>query len=147
MVLEDGLVVVHYGEVGAGLDVEVVGGARVVVVVDDRGEEEGKDLNVSQPVFDSSLRYEPMRCLQDVSGVEVVVVGVAIPVVAHLQVPQQGLQQAWGDLVLVAASVLVQQMVAHVLQRGPMARFGELEQIKVPVVHMLQESLRKLLEP
>ena len=102
---------------------EVICGSGMVVVVDDRGEEEGKDLNVSQPVFDPSLRYEPMRCLQDVSGVEVVVVGVAIPVVAHLQVPQQGLQQAWGDLVLVAASILVQQMVAHVLQRGPMARF------------------------
>ena len=113
----------------------------MVVVVDDRGEEEGKDLNVSQPVFDPSLRYEPMRCLQDVSGVEVVVVGVAIPVVAHLQVPQQGLQQAWGDLVLVAASIMVQQMVAHVLQRRPMARFWELEQVKVPVVHMLQEKV------
>ena len=84
----------------------------MVVVVDDRGEEEGKDLNVSQPVFDPSLRYELMRRLQDVSGVEVVVVGVAIPVVAHLQVPQQRLQQAWRDLVFVAASVLVQQMVA-----------------------------------
>ena len=46
MVLEDGLVVVHDGEVGAGLDVEIVGGARVVVVVDDGGEEEGKDLEV-----------------------------------------------------------------------------------------------------
>ena len=84
----------------------------MVVVVDDRGEEEGKDLNVSQPVFDPSLRYEPMRCLQDVSGMEIVVVWVAVPVVAHLQVTQQGLQQAGGDLVLVTASVLVQQMVA-----------------------------------
>ena len=46
MVLEDGLVVVHDGEVGAGLDVEVVGGARVVVVVDDCREEEGKNLKV-----------------------------------------------------------------------------------------------------
>ena len=84
----------------------------MVVVVDDCREEESKDLNVSQPVFDPSLRYEPMRRLQDVSGMEVVVVGVAIPVVAHLQVPQQRLQQAWRDLVFVAASVLVQQMVA-----------------------------------
>ena len=46
VVLEDGLVVVHDGEVGAGLDVEVVGGARVVVVVDDGGEEEGEDLKI-----------------------------------------------------------------------------------------------------
>ena len=81
-----------------------------------------------------------MRRLQDISGVEVVVVGVAIPVVAHLQVPQQGLQQAWRDLVFVAASVLVQQMVAHELQRGAMASFRELEQTKVPIVHMLQEK-------
>ena len=141
VVLQDGPVVVHDGEAGVWLDVEVVGGACVLVVVDDGREEEGEDLKIWQSVFDPSLRYEPMRCLQDVSGVEVVVVGVAIPVVAHLQVAQQGLQQAWGDLVLVAAPVLVQQMVAHVLQRGPMARFRELEQIKVPVVHMLQESL------
>ena len=49
VVLEDGLVVVHDGEVGAGLDVEVVGGAGVVVVVDDGGEEEGEDLKIWEP--------------------------------------------------------------------------------------------------
>ena len=46
MVFEDGSVVVEDGEVALGVDVEVVGGARVLVVVDDRGEEEGKDLKV-----------------------------------------------------------------------------------------------------
>ena len=49
MVFEDGLVVVHDGEVGAGLDVEVVGGAGVVEVVDDRREEESEDLKVRKP--------------------------------------------------------------------------------------------------
>ena len=91
---------------------EVVCGAGVLVVVDDRREEESEDFKVRQSVFDPGLRYEPVRCLQDVSGVEVVVVRVAVLVVAHLQVAQQGLQQARRDLVLVAAPVLVQQMVA-----------------------------------
>ena len=46
VVLKDCLVVVHDGEGGVGLDVEVVGGAGVVEVVDDGGEEEGEDLQV-----------------------------------------------------------------------------------------------------
>ena len=46
VVLQHGPVIVHDGEAGVRLDVEVVGGARVLVVVDDRGEEEGKDLKV-----------------------------------------------------------------------------------------------------
>ena len=46
VIFKDGLVVVHDGQGGAGLHVEVVGGARVVEVVDDRREEECEDLKV-----------------------------------------------------------------------------------------------------
>ena len=46
MVFKDRFVVVEECEAGAGLDVEVVGGARVVVVVDNCWEEEGKDFKV-----------------------------------------------------------------------------------------------------
>ena len=58
---------------------EVVGGAGVVVVVDDGGEEQGKDLKVGQPVLDAGLADEPVGGLQHVAGVQVVVVRVAIP--------------------------------------------------------------------
>ena len=46
VVFKNGLVVVHDGQGGAGLHVEVVGGAGMVEVVDDRREEEGEDLKV-----------------------------------------------------------------------------------------------------
>ena len=49
MVLQDSFVVVEDGEAGLGLDVEVVGGAGVVEVVNDGGEEESEDLEVGQP--------------------------------------------------------------------------------------------------
>ena len=79
VILKDGFVVVEDGEVGLGLDVEVVGGAGVVVVVDDGGEEQGEDLEVGQPVLDAGLADEPVGGLQHVAGVQVVVVRVAVP--------------------------------------------------------------------
>ena len=54
---------------------EVVGGPGVVVVVDDGGEEEGEDLQVRHPVLQSSLGDAAVSGLQDVTGVQVVVVG------------------------------------------------------------------------
>ena len=53
-----------------------------------------------------------MGGLEDVGGVQVVVVGVAVPVVANFQVTKEALQHRWRDLVLVAAPVLVQQVVS-----------------------------------
>ena len=46
MAFEDGAVVVEDCEVALGVDVEVVGGARVVVVVDDGGYQRREDLQV-----------------------------------------------------------------------------------------------------
>ena len=55
MIFLDRSVVIEDGQLGAGLDMEVVGGAGVVEVVDDGGEEESKDLEVGEPVLDASL--------------------------------------------------------------------------------------------
>ena len=49
MIFLDRFVVIEDGQLGAGLDMEVVGGAGVVVVVDDGGEEDGEYLQVRQP--------------------------------------------------------------------------------------------------
>ena len=46
MILLDRSVVVEHGQLGAGLDVEVVGGAGVVVVVDHGGEENAEYLQI-----------------------------------------------------------------------------------------------------
>ena len=78
MVFKDRFVVVEECEAGAGLDVEVVGGARVVEVVDDGGEQQGEDLEVWQPGLEAGLGDEPVRGLQHVRGVQVVVVRVAV---------------------------------------------------------------------
>ena len=56
MVLEDGAVVVEDGEAALGVDVEVVGGARVVVVVDDGGDQRSEELQVRQPVLEKGTR-------------------------------------------------------------------------------------------
>ena len=46
MILLDRSVVVEHGQLGAGLDVEVVGGARVVVVVNDGREQNAEYLQI-----------------------------------------------------------------------------------------------------
>ena len=55
MVFKDRFVVVEECEAGAGLDVEVVGGAGMIVVVDDGGEENTEYLQVRQPGLKSSI--------------------------------------------------------------------------------------------
>ena len=57
---------------------EVVGGPGVVVVVDDGGEQQGEDLEVGHPVLQPGLGDDPVRGLQHVAGVQVVVVRVAV---------------------------------------------------------------------
>ena len=49
MIFLDRSVVIEDGQLGAGLDMEVVGGAGVVVVVDDGGQEDAEYLQVRQP--------------------------------------------------------------------------------------------------
>ena len=49
MIFLDRSVVIEDGQLGAGLDMEVVGGAGVVVVVDDGGQENAEYLQVRQP--------------------------------------------------------------------------------------------------
>ena len=63
---------------------KVVGGAGVVVVVDDGGEEEGEDLQVGHPVLQSSLGDAAVSGLQDVTGVQVVVVGGSVTEMVRL---------------------------------------------------------------
>ena len=56
MVFQDGPVVVEDGQVGGRVDVEVVGGAAVVEVVDDGGHQRGEDLKVRQPFLTERTR-------------------------------------------------------------------------------------------
>ena len=53
MIFLDRSVVIEDGQLGAGLDMEVVGGAGVVVVVDDGGQEDAEYLQVRQPGLES----------------------------------------------------------------------------------------------
>ena len=84
VVLQHRLVIVDDGQVRGGLDMEVVGGPAVVVVVDDGGEEEGEDLQVGHPVLQSSLGDAAVSGLQDVAGVQVVVVGGSVTEMVRL---------------------------------------------------------------
>ena len=89
MVLQNSPIIVEDGQAGTRLDVEVVGGSRVVIIMDDGREEEGKNLEIRQPVLNTSLGDKPMGCLQHIAGVKVVVVGVAVLGIALLKVTQQ----------------------------------------------------------
>ena len=108
---------------------EVVGGPAVVVVVDDGGEEEGEDLQVRHPVLQSSLGDAAVRGLQDVAGVQVVVVGGpvteivliiimmkclndgAIPGISYLQMSQQCLQSGGGYFEFVTVTVILDDLI------------------------------------
>ena len=61
VVLQDGLVVVEDGQVGGGLDVEVVGGPGVVVVVDD-GEKRREKISRSD-IQSLSPVWEMVQCV------------------------------------------------------------------------------------
>ena len=63
MVFLDRSVVIEDGQLGAGLDMEVVGGAGVVVVVDDGGQEDAEYLQVGQPGLEPGLGDEPVSGL------------------------------------------------------------------------------------
>lgn len=78
MVLEDALVVVHHGQVGCWLDVEVVCCPGVVIVMDDGGQQETEYLQVWHPVPQPGLGDDPVTALQHVSRVQVVMVRVAM---------------------------------------------------------------------
>ena len=54
MIFLDRSVVIEDGQLGAGLDVEVVGCSGMIVVVDDGGEENTEYLQVRQPGLKSS---------------------------------------------------------------------------------------------
>ena len=112
MVLQHSPVIVEDGKRGTRLNVEVVRGSRVVIIVNDGGEEKSKDLEIRQPVLNARLGDEPVGGLEHIAGVQVVVVGIGVLGVALLQVAQQHLKDGGGDLVLVQAAMLLQQMIS-----------------------------------
>ena len=68
---------------------EVVGGACVVIVVDDGREEERKNLEIRQPVLDAGLCDKPVCGLQHIAGMQVIVVGIGVAGIAKLQMTEQ----------------------------------------------------------
>ena len=78
MILQDRLVVVDDGQVWGWLDVEVVRCPGVVIAVDNGGQEETEYLQIWHPVLQPGLGDDPVRGLQHVAGVQVVVVRVAV---------------------------------------------------------------------
>jgi hypothetical protein len=84
MIFKNCPIIVEDGQRWAWLDVEVVGGARVVIIMNDSGEEERKYLQIWQPVFNASLWDKPVSCLQYVTGMEVIVVGISVFGIADL---------------------------------------------------------------
>ena len=89
MILQYCPVIVEDGKRGTRLDVEVVGGAGVVIVMNDGREEERKNLEIRQPVLDASLWNKPVRGLQHIASVQVIVVGISVLGIAQLQMTQQ----------------------------------------------------------
>ena len=78
MVLQDWLVIVDDGQVRGGLDVEIICGARVIIVMYDGRHQQWEDLQIRHPVLESSLGYDPVSALKNICSVQVVVVRVAM---------------------------------------------------------------------
>ena len=98
VVLQNCPVVVQQCRFRAGHDVEAVGGARVLKVVNDGGQQGGKDLQVGQPVHQTRLEEDVVHRLRHVGRVHVVVVQVAIFTVTGLRLRQEALQRVVRDL-------------------------------------------------
>ena len=137
MVLQHRLVIVDDGQVRGGLDVEVVGGAGVVVVVDHGRHQQAEYLQVRHPVLEPRLGDDPVSALEDISSVQVVVVGVAIASVSYLKVTKEGLQGGRRDLELVDVPIMIQQMISHELKRTSFGAQAVGKQVKVPVINPL----------
>ena len=63
VILQNRSIIVHEGEVGVRMNVEIIRGSRMIVVVNDGSEQKSKDLQVRNPVFYSSLWDKPVGCL------------------------------------------------------------------------------------
>uniref|UniRef100_A0A182V6Q8 Uncharacterized protein n=1 Tax=Anopheles merus TaxID=30066 RepID=A0A182V6Q8_ANOME len=137
VVLEHGPIVVQHRRVRAGHHVEVVGRPRVLVVVDQRCQQRGEDLQIGQPVHQPGLAEHVVYGLCDVGGVQVVVVRVAEPAVALLDARQKGFERGGRHLELVYHAVPVQQIVPEILDRLAVAGLRQREHIERPVVEGL----------
>ena len=80
------------------VDVECIGGACVLIVMDHCGHNRRQNLDVRQPRHQPALTYDVMRRLRDVSGVHEVVVGILVLAVALLQPQQKRFQCLCVDL-------------------------------------------------
>uniref|UniRef100_A0A182SML6 Uncharacterized protein n=1 Tax=Anopheles maculatus TaxID=74869 RepID=A0A182SML6_9DIPT len=137
VVFQHGPVIVQHRRVRAGHYVEVVGCPRVLVVVDQRCQQRGEDLQIRQPVHQAGLAEHVVYGLCDVGCVQVVVVRVPEPAVPFLDARQEGFEGGRRYLELVYHTVPVQQIVAQILDRLTVARFSQCKHIERPIVQGL----------
>jgi len=142
VVLQDGPIVVQQGRLRSGHHVEVVGGARVLVVVEQSRQQRGEDLQVRQPVHQARVAQAVVDRLHHVHGVQVVVVRVPVPAVALLHAMQERLQRPGRYLELVDRPVAVEQLVGHVLHHLATGRLRQGEHVERPVVQVLRKQER-----
>ena len=64
MVFKDSSVIIENSQTGARIDVKVVGGARMVEIMDNGCHQGCEDFQVGHPIYESSLRDEVMGRLQ-----------------------------------------------------------------------------------
>uniref|UniRef100_A0A182QNQ4 Uncharacterized protein n=1 Tax=Anopheles farauti TaxID=69004 RepID=A0A182QNQ4_9DIPT len=143
VVLEHGPVVVEHRGVRAGHHVEVVGRPRVLVVVDERCQQRGEDLQIGQPMHQAGLAEHVVYGLCDIRGVQIVVVGIPEPAVALLDARQERLERGRRYLELVDHAVPVQQIVPEILDRLAVACLRQRKHIERPVVEGLAKEERE----
>lgn len=137
MILQHSPIVVQQCRLRTGHHMEVIGGAGVLVIVEQGGQQRGKDLQVRQPVHQTRVAQAVVDRLHHVHGVQIVMIRIPIPAVALLHAMQERLQNSRRNLELVNRAVAVEELIGHVLDHLAAGCLRQGEHIEGPVVQVL----------
>lgn len=107
MVLQDSSVIVKERRLTGRHDMEVVGGTRVLVVVNEGGQQRGEYLQIGQPMHEPGLAQNMMNCLRHIGRMQVVMIRIPEAAVALLDAIQEDLQHRRWNFELVNHTVAI----------------------------------------
>lgn len=116
---------------------EIIGGAGVLEVMDEGGQEGSEYFEIGHPVHKSNLAEDVVNGLGDISSVQIVVIGILEFAVAFFDFVEEDFKCGWGHLELVYNSVSIEQVVAKVFDWLSIGSIRESEHVERPVIEGL----------
>lgn len=108
MVFQHGPIIVQHGHVGTGVYVKTVCGARVLVVMNQGGNQNGENLQIGQIVHDTRLAQHIMNGLRYVGCVQIVVIWILVAAIAFLNFNQKLLENGGRHLEFMYDAITIQ---------------------------------------